>query len=314
MGKKDKEKKKEKELEIHKEEKKDKDTKKSEGVVIKDLVFKKRSLKAKNLDRPEELEPEKYFNEKGKMKEAPYAEVLEKLQAELVKLQNWVKANNKKIMVIFEGRDTAGKGGVIKRITEHLNPRGARVVALGVPSNIEKGQWYFQRYVSQLPNPGEIVFFDRSWYNRAGVERVMGFCTKDEYGDFLYQTPNLEQMWLSSGFTIFKFFLEISKEEQERRLKSRESDPLKKWKLSPVDKLAMDKWDDYTEAFEKMLSRTHTPYTPWVVVKADDKKRARINIIRDILSHIDYDGKDEENVCLLSDPEIASIYSHVRFR
>ena len=305
MGKK-KDKLKSEEVEV-KEEKKEKK---------KDLEFKSKKVigKRKILERAEEADPQKHFKKNGKMKEKPYLEILSGLQIELVKLQNWVKANDKKIMIIFEGRDTAGKGGVIKRITEHLNPRGARIVALGKPSDIEKGQWYFQRYVSQLPNPGEIVLFDRSWYNRAGVERVMNFCTKDEYGDFLYQVPNLEQMWLSSGFMIFKFFLEITEEEQGRRLKSREVDPLKKWKLSPVDMLAMDKWDEYTEAFEKMLSRTHTPYTPWIVAKADDKKRVRINIIRDILGHIDYDGKDEENTCLLSDPEIVSIYSHVRFR
>lgn len=314
MGKK-KDKLKKKELEAKKSDKIEKEES-SKGEKKRDLEFKssKKTIRAKVLERPEEIEPQKFFNKKGKLKEEPYLEVLRKLQAELIKLQNWVRANDKKIMIVFEGRDTAGKGGVIKRITEHLNPRGARVVALGKPSNIEKGQWYFQRYVSQLPNPGEIVFFDRSWYNRAGVERVMEFCTKEEYADFLYQAPNLEQMWLSSGFMIFKFFLEITEEEQHRRLKSREVDPLKKWKLSPVDQLAMEKWDEYTEAFEKMLSRTHTPYTPWIVVKADDKKRARINIIRDILGHIDYEGKDEENVCLLSDPEIVSIYSHVRFR
>jgi polyphosphate kinase 2 len=305
MGKKDK-----KKLEI-----KSVDEKKDDSKKARDLEFKSSGVKRKKqLERPEEVEPEIYFKKKsGKMKNRPYLEVLNSLQIELVKLQNWVKANDKKVMIVFEGRDTAGKGGVIKRITEHLNPRGTRVVALGKPSDVEKGQWYFQRYVSHLPNPGEIVLFDRSWYNRAGVERVMGFCDKEEYSDFLYQAPNLEQMWLSSGFIIFKFFLEITQDEQIRRLDSRKVDPLKRWKLSPVDKLAIDKWDNYTEAFEKMLSRTHTPYTPWIVVKADDKKRARINIIRDILGHIDYDGKDEENVCLLSDPEIVSIYSHVRF-
>jgi len=266
------------------------------------------------LQRPEDLDPKLHFKKNGKLKEEPYLEILSKLQIELVKLQNWVKEKNKKMIIVFEGRDTAGKGGVIKRVTEHLNPRGARVVALGKPSDVEKGQWYFERYVKELPDPGEIVLFDRSWYNRAGVERVMGFCTKNEYRDFLQQAPNLEQMWLASGFIIFKYFLDISKEEQINRLKSREKDPLKMWKLSPIDKKALNKWDDYTIAFEKMLARTHTPYNPWMLVHADDKKRARINVIRDILGHIDYDGKDESNVCLLSDPEIVNIYSHVKFR
>lgn len=266
------------------------------------------------IERPEDKDQKRFFNKKGKMKDEPYLEVLNTLQIELVKLQNWVKANNKKIVIIFEGRDTAGKGGVIKRITEYLNPRGARIVALGKPSDVERGQWYFQRYVQELPKPGEIALFDRSWYNRAGVEKVMGFCTKEEYRDFLQQAPNLEHMWLGSGFIIFKYFLNISKDEQGRRLKSREKDPLKMWKLSPVDKKALDMWDDYTIAFEKMLARTHTPYNPWVVVNADDKRRARINIMRDILSHIDYDGKDETQACLLTDPSIVNIYSHVKFK
>lgn len=264
------------------------------------------------IQRPEELDPKTFFNKKGKMAEEPYLKELQKLQVELIKLQSWVIKNNRKIMIVFEGRDTAGKGGIIKRILEHLNPRHARVVALSKPSNVEQGQWYFQRYISQFPNEGEIVLFDRSWYNRAGVERVMNFCTKEQYKEFLHQAPNLEQMWLSSGFIIFKYFLEISQEEQERRLKARKTDPLKQWKLSPVDEEAISMYDQYTEVFGKMLSRTHTPYTPWLLVQADDKKRARINVIRDILAHVDYDGKEAAEVCMVPDPHIVSIYSYIR--
>jgi len=263
------------------------------------------------LDRPEELNPEIAFKGDGKIKKDFYEEEIRKLQVELVKLQNWVKEHNKKIIIVFEGRDAAGKGGTIKALTEHLNPRGARVVALGKPSDVEKTQWYFQRYISHLPDGGEIVFFDRSWYNRAGVERVMGFCTDDEYREFLYQAPNLEQMWLGSGFVLFKYFLDVGKKEQKDRIESRKEDPLKMWKLSPIDEKALDMWEEYNEAFVKMLTRTHTPYTPWIVVNSDDKKRARINIARDILAHIDYEGKDAKNVCLLADPNILRIYSRI---
>jgi len=264
------------------------------------------------LDRPEELNPDSAFKSSGRMKAEFYDEEIKKLQVELVKLQNWVKEHNKKIIIVFEGRDAAGKGGVIKTLTEHLNPRGARVVALGKPSDVEKAQWYFQRYIAQLPDGGEIVFFDRSWYNRAGVERVMGFCTDDEYREFLYQAPNLEQMWLGSGFILFKYFLDVTKKEQKDRLEERRTDPLKMWKLSPIDEKAVSMWDEYNEAFVKMLTRTHTPYTPWIVVNSDDKKRARINIARDILAHIDYEGKDAKNVCLLADPNVLRIYSRIQ--
>lgn len=264
------------------------------------------------LDRPEELNPDNAFRSNDRMKAEFYDEEIKKLQVELVKLQNWVKEHNKKIIIVFEGRDAAGKGGVIKTLTEHLNPRGARVVALGKPSDVEKAQWYFQRYIAQLPDGGEIVFFDRSWYNRAGVERVMGFCTDDEYREFLYQAPNLEQMWLGSGFILFKYFLDVTKKEQKDRLEERRTDPLKMWKLSPIDEKAVSLWDEYNEAFVKMLTRTHTPYTPWIVVNSDDKKRARINIARDILAHIDYEGKDAKNVCLLADPNVLRIYSRIQ--
>ncbi|MFP4332193.1 MAG: polyphosphate kinase 2 [Campylobacterales bacterium] len=263
------------------------------------------------LIRPEEANPKEAFKKDGKLDKKFYEKELQKLQVELVKLQNWVKEKNKKIIIVFEGRDAAGKGGTIKALTEHLNQRGARVVALGKPSDVEKSQWYFQRYIQELPDGGEIVFFDRSWYNRAGVERVMGFCNTEEYKEFLYQAPNLEQMWLGSGFIIFKYFLDVSKEEQKARLNARKTDPLKRWKLSPIDQKALSLWDEYSEAFGKMLNRTHTPYTPWIVVDSSDKKRARINIARDILAHIDYDGKDAKNTCLLADPSILRIYSRI---
>ncbi len=262
-------------------------------------------------DRPEEVNFETAFNEKGKLKAGFYEDEILKLQIEFVKLQNWVKEQGKKLVIVFEGRDAAGKGGTIKALTEHLNPRGARVVALAKPSDVERTQWYFQRYVKELPAAGEIVFFDRSWYNRGGVEKVMGFCTKEEYRDFLFQAPNIEQMWMSSGIILFKYFLDVSQEEQQRRIKERKNDPLKMWKLSPVDEQALDMWEDYSVAFEKMLSRTHTPYSPWIVVNTNDKKRARINVARDILSHIDYADKGQESVCLISDPEILRIYSHI---
>ncbi|NWF66300.1 MAG: polyphosphate kinase 2 [Campylobacterales bacterium] len=263
--------------------------------------------------RPEELDVENAFKE-GKLRGKFYEAEMQKLQIELVKLQNWVKAKNKKILVIFEGRDAAGKGGTIQALIEHLNPRGARVVALAKPSDVEKTQWYFQRYIKHLPDGGEIVFFDRSWYNRAGVERVMNFCTDDEYKEFLIQSPSLEQMLINSGIIFFKYFLDVSKEEQERRLDERKHDPLKRWKLSAIDEQSKKKWDEYSMAFTEMLSRTHTPYTPWIIVQSDDKKRARINIARDILSHIDYDDKDTKDVCLISDPEVLRIYSHMKFK
>ena len=249
------------------------------------------------------------YKKNGKMKEGFYLEELEKLQIELLKMQNWVKKNNKKVLIILEGRDAAGKGGVIKSLTEHLNQRGYRVVALPKPTDTEKTQWYFTRYVNALPSGGEIVFFDRSWYNRAGVERVMGFCTQDEYKQFIYQVSNLEQMLIASGIIIFKYFLDVGQEEQKRRIKRRKTDPLRMWKLSPIDSKSLDLWDEYTTVFEKMLSRTHTPHSPWIVVKSNDKKAARLNIARDLLSKLDYEGKDPSAVCMLPNPAILHPYS-----
>ncbi len=215
------------------------------------------------------------------------------LQIELLKLQNWVKTTGQRIVILFEGRDAAGKGGTIKRFTEHLNPRGARVVALNKPTEQERGQWYFQRYINHLPTNGEMVLFDRSWYNRAGVERVMNFCTPEEYLEFMRQTPQLERMFVNSGIWLFKYWFSVSREEQLRRFHGRKSDPLKHWKLSPVDLASLDKWDDYTAAKEATFFHTDTADAPWTVIKSDDKKRARINCIRHFLHTLPYHDKDE---------------------
>ena len=258
---------------------------------------------------PEKKLPKhKVFNKEGRMKRKFYEEQLTKLQIELVKLQNHVKEKNLRIMVLFEGIDTAGKGGTIKRITEHLNPRGARVVALGKPSDIEKTEWYFQRYAKHFPASGEIVLFDRSWYNRAGVERVMGFCTHEEYLRFLRQCPKFEELIIDDHIIFFKYWLDITKEEQKRRLDSRKKDPLKRWKLSPIDLKSNSKYNEYVEARDDMFMATHTAYAPWILVNANDKKRARINIIRDLLSRIDYKGKDERYSNMAVDYDIVRLY------
>ena len=210
------------------------------------------------------------------------------LQVELLKLQSWVKRTGQRVVILFEGRDAAGKGGTIKRLMEHLNPRGARVVALEKPTETERGQWYFQRYIQNLPSFGEIVLFDRSWYNRAGVERVMGFCTDEEYNEFMRQTPEFERMLTRSGIHLIKLWFSVSKEEQARRFKKRQSHPLKQWKLSPIDLASLDKWDAYTKAKEDMFFATDTADAPWTVVKSDCKKRARINSLRYILNKLPY--------------------------
>ena len=214
------------------------------------------------------------------------------LQVELLKLQAWVKESRQKVMIIFEGRDAAGKGGTIKRFMEHLNPRGARVVALEKPSEVEQGQWYFQRYVQHLPTAGEIVLFDRSWYNRAGVERVMGFCSNDEYTEFMRQAPEFERNLVRSGVHVIKFWFSVSRKEQRRRFKERKIHPLKQWKLSPIDLASLDKWDDYTKAKEAMFFYTDTADAPWTVIKSDCKKRARLNALRYILHKLPYTNKD----------------------
>jgi polyphosphate kinase 2 len=215
------------------------------------------------------------------------------LQIELLKLQSWVKRTGQRVVVVFEGRDAAGKGGTIKRFTEHLNPRGARVVALEKPSEREQNQWYFQRYVAHLPAAGEIVFFDRSWYNRAGVERVMGFCSPTDYLEFMRQAPQLEQMWVRSGVHLIKFWFSVSRAEQRTRFAVRQLDPVRQWKLSPMDLASLDKWDDYTDAKEAMFFYTDTADAPWTVIKSNDKKRGRLGALRYLLWRLDYEGKDK---------------------
>jgi polyphosphate kinase 2 len=233
-----------------------------------------------------------------------------RLQAELLKVQLWAQDAGEKFVLLFEGRDAAGKGGTIKRFTEHLNPRTARVVALNKPTDQERGQWYFQRYVEHLPTAGEIVLYDRSWYNRAGVERVMGFCEPWEYLEFMRQTPELERMLVRSGIRLFKYWFSVSQGEQRARFASRETDPLKHWKLSPIDRASLDKWEDYTEAKEAMFFYTDTADAPWTVVKSNDKKRARLNCMLHFLHSLDYPGKDLK-VARAPDPLIVSTAQHV---
>ena len=232
------------------------------------------------------------------------------LQAELLKVQLWAQETGQKFVMIFEGRDAAGKGGTIKRFTEHLNPRAARVVALNKPTDEERGQWYFQRYIDHLPTSGEMVLYDRSWYNRAGVERVMGFCEPSEYLEFMRQTPDLEQMLVRSGIRLYKYWFSVTQEEQKRRFAARATDPLKRWKLSPIDKASLDKWSDYTEAKEAMFFYTDTADAPWTIVKSNDKKRARINCMKHFLSTVDYPDKDHSIACP-PDPLIVGQASHV---
>lgn len=227
-----------------------------------------------------------------KMTRRQYEARKRKLQIELLKLQAWVKEHNEKIVVIFEGRDAAGKGGAIKRFTEHLNPRGARVMALEKPTERERTQWYFQRYVEHLPAGGEIVLMDRSWYNRAGVERVMGYCTPNEYREFTRSAPEFERMLVQSGIHLVKFWFSVGREEQHARFVARSTDPVKQWKLSPTDLASLDKWDAYTEAKEAMLFYTDTPHAPWTIVKANDKKRSRIEAMKWVLHRFDYTGKN----------------------
>lgn len=251
---------------------------------------------------------EKDINISSVLSKIQYEQEKEKLQVELVKLQQWVKKNNKRVAIIFEGRDAAGKGGNIRRFTEHLNPRSMRLVALNKPTKVEKGQWYFRRYIQHLPNPGELVFFDRSWYNRAVVEPVMGFCTQHQYEQFMVQLPEFEHMLYEDGVIIIKFWLSITKEEQLTRFNAREDNPLKRWKFSPVDKKGQEYWDDYTKYKEQMFSKTHTSFSPWIIVKTNDKEKARLECMRYVLSQFDYDKKDEAEVSLLPDPNVIMRY------
>ncbi|WFR85135.1 polyphosphate kinase 2 [Arthrobacter sp. Y-9] len=249
----------------------------------------------------------------------PYSERLDRpryemekrlLQIELLKLQKWVKGNGRRLLLVFEGRDAAGKGGTIKRFTEHLNPRGARVVALEKPSSTEQSQWYFQRYVKHLPAAGEMVLFDRSWYNRAGVERVMGFCTDDQYQVFLRQVPLFEELLVQDGIDVVKFWFSVSRSEQLTRFTIRQVDPVRQWKLSPMDLASLDKWDSYTEAKEAMFLATDTDHAPWTVVKSNDKKRARLEAMRHVLNLFDYDGKDPD-LATAPDPLIVGPASRI---
>ena len=230
------------------------------------------------------------------------------LQIELVKLQQWIKKYNKRVAVIFEGRDAAGKGGNIRRFMEHLNPRSTRLVALSKPTDVEQGQWYFRRYIQHLPNPGEIVFFDRSWYNRAVVEPVMGFCSNQQYNQFMLQLPEFEHMLYEDGVVIIKFWLSITKDEQARRFDARIDNPLKRWKFSEVDKKGQDYWNEYSNYKELMFSKTHTNFCPWIIVKTNDKLTARLECMRYVLSQFEYEGKNENSNLLFPDPNVIMRY------
>jgi len=250
------------------------------------------------------------FPYKTKLKRAEYEKQKAALQVELLKAQAWAQETGQKIVVLFEGRDAAGKGGTIKRFMEHLNPRAARVVALDKPSARERTQWFFQRYINHLPSGGEIVLFDRSWYNRAGVERVMGFCTPNDYLEFMRQCPDVERMFARSGIRLFKYWFSVTRAEQRARFTARESDPLKQWKLSPVDMASLDKWGDYTEAKEAMFFYTDTADAPWTIVKSDDKKRARIDCMLHFLASLPYPDKSKQ-VLAGPDPLIVGTSGHV---
>ena len=276
-----------------------------EGASADDLVVLRKALLGQTAEPAKGMHPDDELSSDWRDGGYPYRNLMRRstyeaekfrLQVELLKLQAWVKETGQRVVLLFEGRDAAGKGGTIKRFMEHLNPRGARVVALEKPSDMERGQWYFQRYVGHLPTRGEIVMFDRSWYNRAGVERVMGFCSDEEYGEFMRQTPDFERNLVRSGVHLIKFWFSVSRKEQRRRFKERESHPLKQWKLSPVDLASLDKWEDYTRAKENMFFETDTADSPWTVIKSDCKKRARLNAMRYVLHKLPYTAKDLERV------------------
>ncbi|MBG6129843.1 polyphosphate kinase 2 [Aquimarina sp. EL_43] len=254
------------------------------------------------------LADQKNINIKKILQKLRYEEELRSLQGELVNLQQWIAKKKLRVAVIFEGRDAAGKGGSIKRFTEHLNPRSMRIVALSKPTEVEKGQWYFRRYIKELPNPGEIVFFDRSWYNRAVVEPVMGFCTNKQYKNFMVQVPEFEHMLYEDGIIVIKFWFSISKEEQKKRFDARLQNPLKVWKFSPVDMKGQQLWNKYTKYKEQMFSKTHTTFSPWVIVKTNSKKTARLESMRYVLSRFDYTGKSKAKTTLLPDPNVILRY------
>jgi len=237
-----------------------------------------------------------------------YAAELRALQSELVTLQRWIAKKQMRVAVLFEGRDAAGKGGTIKRFVEHLNPRSSRVVALAKPTEVEQGQWYFRRYIKELPNPGEIVFFDRSWYNRAVVEPVMGFCTEKQYNRFIVQVPEFEHMLYEDGITVIKLWFSIEKDEQLKRFQARISNPLKSWKFSPVDQKGQEYWESYSHYKEQMFSKTHTTFCPWIIVQANSKKKARLESMRHVLSQFNYRGKRKAKISTFPDPNIISRY------
>jgi polyphosphate kinase 2 len=268
--------------------------------LLKGLLKEMRLAKAGNgVDPDSELAPgwrDGGYPYKNLMSRKSYEREKYRLQVELLKLQAWIKETGQRVVIIFEGRDAAGKGGTIKRFMEHLNPRGAHVVALEKPSEVERGQWYFQRYAQHLPTAGELVFFDRSWYNRAGVERVMGFCTDAEYQEFMRQAPEFERMLVRQGIHLIKFWFSVSREEQRRRFKERKVHPLKQWKLSPIDLASLDKWQEYTRAKEAIFFYTDTADAPWTVIKSDCKKRARLNALRYVLHRLPYNNKDPERI------------------
>jgi polyphosphate kinase 2 len=266
--------------------------------------------KAVNKLGKRQIFPDANYPYPDKMARDEYEAIKKDLQIELLKMQNWVKETGQRIVILFEGRDAAGKGGTIKRMMEHLNPRGARVVALEKPSSEEQGQWYFQRYIKHFPTKGEIVLFDRSWYNRAGVERVMGFCKSSDYLEFMRQAPEMERMLVRDGVILFKLWFSVSRNEQFRRFQARRSDPLKQWKLSPIDLASLDKWEDYTEAKEAMFFYTDTADAPWTVIKSDCKKRARLNAMRFVLNSLNYPNKNT-GVVVPPDPLIVGSAANI---
>ncbi len=259
-----------------------------------------------------DLAERKGINIKRVMRNLRYEQELRFLQAELVNLQQWIAKKKLRVAILFEGRDAAGKGGAIKRFTEHLNPRSMRVVALSKPTEVEQGQWYFRRYIKELPNPGEIVFFDRSWYNRAVVEPVMSFCNKQQYNEFMVQVPGFEHMLYEDGLILIKFWFSISKQEQKKRFASRLENPLKVWKFSPVDMKGQELWERYSHYKELMFAKTHTTFSPWIIVKTNDKKVARLESIRYLLSKFDYAGRTKAKTTVLPDPNIIlRYYRHI---
>lgn len=249
---------------------------------------------------PEEIEDTAFgsgdYPYKKKMKRREYEDTLNKLQFELGKVQKWLQESGERVVIVFEGRDAAGKGGTINAFRQYLNPRHAKTVALSKPTDRERGEWYYQRYIQHLPTEGEMIMFDRSWYNRAGVEPVMGFCSDTQHQKFLVETPKFEEMLINDGIHFFKFWLNVGQEMQIKRFHDRRQNPLKAWKLSPIDIKALSKWEDYTAARDKMLAATHTDIAPWTIVRSNDKRRARINAITHFLQNMDYEGKDESNV------------------